>query len=77
MDFSKVHDKIHGSVRIYGWISPSCYMDLSILIDGFVTWRISSSCYMDESRLIKDLLHGFAKVVLFSVFLSLCQVKPS
>ena len=37
-DFSKL---LHGFVKIYTWISQSCYMDLSKFLYGFlkvVTW---------------------------------------
>ena len=48
MDLSKFLD---GFVKIDRWISPSCNIDLSKLMHGYVKW-ISQNSFMDFSKLL-------------------------
>ena len=85
MNFSKFLNEF---VKIDLSISLGCYIELSKFIQGFLfaaTW-ICQNSYLNFSKL----LYGFVKVIqefvkkcyvdlskLFSVFLALCQTKPS
>ena len=53
MDFSKL---LHGYVKIYTWISLTCYLDLSKLLHAFVkvVTQICQSCSMFFSLFAKQ-----------------------